>query len=239
MAYKMSRAGFAAVAISSLALAASAEIKVTVDCNGAGVATGEFKFARVPAPAKDDAATGAKLTLVDGEMDSNGADMGALTDGLLPHEEDEPAANYFFNAGTIGGRFSMDLGSVIEIAQVNTYSWHANTRGPQVYKLYASDGTDAKFNPAPKNTIDPVTCGWKLIATVDTRPPQGDGGGQYGVSITDPNGAMGKFRYLLFACVATEADDDYGNTFYSEIDVVAKKQGSHRNRFLHRKPAAR
>ncbi len=224
MTYTVKRAGFAGAALLSLALAASAEIKVTVDYNGAGAAAGAFKFPRVPAPAKDDAAAGAKLTLVDGEIDPNGADLGALNDGVLPKEEDEPAANFFFNAGTIGGRFSIDLGSVINVAQINTYSWHPNTRGPQVYKLYASDGTAAGFNAAPKNTVDPATCGWKLIATVDTRPAQGDGGGQYGVSVTDSSGSIGKYRYLLFSCVATEMDDDYGNTFYSEIDVVAKKR---------------
>ena len=50
-----------------------------------------------------------------------------------------------------------------------------------------------------------------------------DGGGQYGVSITDAHGILGKYRYLLFGFVATETDDDAGNTFYSEIDVVTRK----------------
>ncbi len=220
---KLSKAGFAILALLLMGPPAPAEIKVTVDYNGVGSASAAFKFTRVPAPAKDDAATGAKLTLVDGEIDPNGADLGTLTDGVLSKEEDEPAANFFFNAGTIGGRFSIDLGGVIDVAEINTYSWHPNTRGPQVYKLYASDGTGAGFNGAPKNTVDPASCGWKLIGTVDTRPARGDGGGQYGVSITDSSGSIGKYRYLLFSCVATEMDDDYGNTFYSEIDVVAKK----------------
>lgn len=206
-----------------LAVAASAEIKVSVDYNNNTFATKEFRFKTVPLPVKDNAAAQAKLALVEGEMDPNGADLSALTDTLVPSDEDQPSANFFFNAGTLGGRFRMDLGSLIEIAQVNTYSWHPNTRGPQVYKLYASDGTDPKFNSAPVGTIDPSTCGWKLIAVVDTRPQQGVGGGQYGVSITDSNGALGKYRYLLFHCIATEVDDDYGNTFYSEVNVIAKK----------------
>jgi hypothetical protein len=201
--------------------AAHAQVKVTVDYNNNAEATKNFKFKNVPSPSKDDAASGAKLTLVDGEPDPNGADLSALTDGLLPGEEDEPAANFFFNAGTMGGRFRMDLGRVLSIFQVNTYSWHPNTRGPQVYKLYAGDGADPKFDAAPAGGIDPTTRGWQLIAVVDTRPRQGDGGGQYGVSISDPDRALGKFRYLLFSCVANEADDDYGNTFYSEVDVIA------------------
>ena len=114
-------------------------------------------------------------------------------------------------------------GSVIEIAHVNTYSWHPNTRGPQVYRLYASDGVAPNFNPAPKAKVDPASVGWKLIATVNTDPGVGDSGGQYGVSITDTSGSFGKFRYLLSSCFATETDDPYGNTFYSEIVVLEKK----------------
>ncbi len=210
------------MALLGLAVAAFAEIKIVADHNSNAVATGDFKFKTVPAPVKDDAAAMAKLTFIDGEMDPNGADLSALTDGLLPTDEDQPSANFFFNAGILGGRFRVDLGSVIEITQVSTYSWHPNTRGPQVYKLYASDGTGPEFKAAPAGTTDPTACGWKLIAVVDTRPQQGYGGGQYGVSITDSSGTLGKYRYLLFHCVATEADDDYGNTFYSEVDVIAK-----------------
>ena len=202
---------------------AFAEIKVTVDYHSVESATKDFKFKNVPVPSKEDAAAKAKLTLVDGEIDPNGADLGALTDGLLPGTEDEPSSNFFFNAGTYSGRFSMDLGRPVEIAQVNSYSWHPSTRGPQVYKLYASDGADPKFNPTPRGDMDPASCGWKLIAVVDTRPREGYGGGQYGVSISDSSGVLGKYQYLLFSCIATEADDDYGNTFYSEIDVIEKK----------------
>ena len=206
----------------SLAFVADAQVKVTVDYNANG--TAQFKFKTVPTPAKDDAGSKAKFVLVVGELDPNGAGFSALTDGLLPSNEDEPAANLFFNAGGTGGRFRMDLGSIIEIAQINTYSWHPNTRGPQVYLLYASDGANPKFNAEPKGNTDPTTSGWKLLATVDTRPKQGEGGGQYGVSITNSTGTLGKYRYLLFDCVATETEDEWGNTFYSEVDVVAKQK---------------
>src|SRR6185503_6163770 len=114
--------------------------------------------------------------------------------------------------------------SAIEIAEVRTYSWHPNTRGPQVYTLYGSDGSDPKFNTSPRNDVDPSTVGWTLIASVDTRTPGGDPGGQYGVSLKRASGALGRFRHLLFVCAATELDDDWGNTFYSEIDVIASDQ---------------
>jgi hypothetical protein len=214
---------FPIVTILALTLSIQAQVKVTFDHNPNATATAGFKFKNVPSPAKDDAAAKARLLVVEGEVDGNGADLGALIDGALPTEEDQPAANFFWNAGTGGGRFQIDLGSVIEIAQVNTYSWHPNTRGPQVYRLWASDGTDPNFKPAPKTNVDLATNGWKLITVVDTRSKEGDDGGQFGVSITDPRGSLGKFRYLLFDCYVTETSDEYGNTFYSEIDVVAKK----------------
>jgi hypothetical protein len=211
------------VALLSVASRAQEPATVTVDRNTGSAATHDFKFARVPSPSTSDAGAKAKLKLVDGEMYSNAGSVSAINDGLLPRAEDEPGANLFFDAGTTGGRFALDLGSVIEIAQVNSYSWHPNTRGPQVYTLYVSDGADPKFDAAPKHGVDPTTVGWKRLAAVDTRPAQGyEGGGQYGVSITDKSGSLGKFRYLLFDCSATEMSDDWGNTFYSEIDVVAK-----------------
>ena len=197
------------------------EIKVVVAHNPEG--TPEFKFGNVPSPSKVDAASKAKFIIVDGEQDPAGGDVTKLTDGKLPDEQDQPAENFFFAENTDGGRLQVDLGGAIDIQQVNTYSWHPNTRGPQVYKLYASDGTAGGFNAKPKKGTDPLTCGWKSVAKVDTRS-KGDsvGGGQYAVSTSDSEATIGKYRYLLFDCSETEADDDSGNTFFSEIDVVAK-----------------
>lgn len=223
MISKVSQAGFAFALLFGIALTACGQIRITIDHNTGVAATGEFKFKNVPSPARDDAAFRAKLTLVDGQLDSNGANLNALIDGMLPTSEDEPGANVFFNARSFGGRVRIDLGSVIEIAQINSYSWHTSARGPQLYKLYASDGSEAGLDLAPKRGVDPATCGWKFIATVSTIPDRGKDGGQYGVSITDQGGSLGKYRYLLFDCWVTETADDFGNTFYSEIDVIAKK----------------
>lgn len=218
--------GFAIMMLLGVSTVVSAQVKVVIDRNTGTSATGEFRFDHVPSPVKGNAASKAKLSLAVGKQDPNGGSLNALTDGVLPTEEDQPGANFFFDAGSDGGRILMDLGSAIEIAQVNTYSWHTDTRGPQVYNLYASDGTDPKFNPEPNAKTDPVTCGWSLIAQVDTRPKQGGSGGQYGVSISDSRGSLGKFRYFLFDSVPTETDDPWGNTFYSEVDIVEKKSTS-------------
>src|SRR5437899_2079291 len=81
-----------------------AEIKTVVNHNPNESATAAFKFKDVPSPSKTDAAKDAKFTIVDGERDENGGDVDKLNDGKTPTEEDQPAENFFFNAGTPGGR---------------------------------------------------------------------------------------------------------------------------------------
>jgi len=196
-----------------------AEAKVTVERSAEG--TPGFEFKNVPAPLKNDAAAQARFALVDGRNDPNGASLAVLNDGRLPEEDDQPGENFFFAAGSAGGRVSVDLGSVIELRQVNSYSWHPAERGPQVYRLFAAEGTDSGFDAAPKGGKNPADCGWKLVASVDTRPEGRRWGGQYGVSIADPAGALGRFRYLLFDLARTEDRDPFGQTFFSEIDVRA------------------
>jgi hypothetical protein len=209
------------ISLSLLAFSvARGEVKVAVGHNDNDHVSTTFTFKDVPAPVAANAAAKAKFSIVDGERDENGAELSALNDGKLPAEQDEPASNFFFNAGTDGGRLEADLGSVIDIKQVNTYSWHPNTRGPQVYKLYASDGSEKSFKADPKKGVDPATVGWKLLASVDTRSKDTEPGGQYAASIADSQGSLGKFRYLLFDVSQTESDDGFGNTFFSEINVI-------------------
>jgi len=201
-------------------LAARAEVKVLMDHDAEG--NPDFKFKTVPGPVKGDAAEGNRLrfTVVDGESDSNGSNIRALNDGRLPDSDDDPGDNFFFMAGSEGGRLKLDLGSPIDVMQVNSYSWHTERRAPQVYNLYASDGAAAGFDAAPKRPADPEKCGWKLLARVDTTKQFQLAGGQYGVSISDDSGSLGKYQYFLFDVFKT-SDDQYGHTFYSEIDVRA------------------
>jgi nitrogen fixation protein FixH len=220
----MFRAGYIIALSLTLILKASSQVSVVIERNTGASASSQFKFNNVPAPSKNNAAASARSKLVLGQRDAASGGLSALTDGALPADEDQPAGNFFFNAGSYGGRLLFDFGAIIEITQVNTYSWHSSTRGPQLYNLFASDGSDPKFNPEPDGRTDPAACGWKLVATVDTRPKQGEPGGQYGVSIVDSNGgALGRFRYVLFDAVPTETDDPWGNTFFSEIVVSSMK----------------
>jgi len=194
------------------------DARVAFEHNPNGVANREFKFRNIASPSKDDAAANAKLTLIDGDLDQGSGSLATLVDGRVPADEDEPGGNVFFRAGSTGGRFRMDLTTSIEIARINSYSWHPNSRGPQLYKVYGADGSEPNLNLDPKRGVDPATCGWKLIALVSTLPDKGEDGGQYAATITD----VGKHRYLLFDVYVTELYDQWGNTFYSEIDVIRK-----------------
>ncbi|MDB6033679.1 MAG: basic secretory protein [Verrucomicrobiales bacterium] len=206
--------------MTSLTLSSHAEVKVTIERNPSDLASASFKFKNVPSPSRTDAGGSAKFTVIEGARDRNGGTEKALHDGKLPGEDDQPSANFFFSAGANGGRLLAELGAITEIKQVNSYSWHAGTRGPQVYKLYGADGKAEGFLAEPKKGTDAAKAGWTFIAAVDTRPKGEDFGGQYGVSIADESGPIGKYKYLLFDISQTEEKDPFGNTFYSEIDII-------------------
>src|SRR5262245_52750896 len=218
-------ARLAGLVVILVASTANADVKTTTERIVDAGASPAFKFKTVPVPVANHAARKATVKIVDGTNDENGGGPEQVNDGKLPTGEDEPEANFFFAQNIDGGRLLLDLGKVIDLKQINTYSCHPNTRGPQIYKLYVSDGTDKGFNAEPKRGTDPTKAGWKLVATVDTRPKNKDDmGGQYGVSTADSaGGSVGKYRYLLFDVSQTETDDPFGNTFYSEIVVVEKK----------------
>jgi hypothetical protein len=211
-----------------VAASASAAVTITVDHNAGAAATAAFQFARVPPPSKSDAASTATVTVIAGTLDRGSADVRALVDGLAPTVDDDPGANVFFRANTWGGRIRFDFGKTIDVAQITSYSWHPDSRAPQLYYVYGSDGTSPTFDPAPGTKKDLAACGWTKIAFVDTRPPEGDRGGQYAVSITDTTGSLGRYRYLLFDVFETESDDVWGNTFYSEIDVLRRDRDEQR-----------
>jgi hypothetical protein len=190
-----------------------AEVQVEVE---KATANSGFTFETLPSPAVDDFGSKVNWRLVGGVSDPNGAPLAALHDGNVPTSDDEPLANFFFQAGTQGGKILADLGETHPIERISSYSWHRDVRGPQVFSVY---GTSQE---ASGNQIK----GWKKIADVDTRPEgDTDPGGRYGVSLTDPEGRIGSFRYLLFDIKPTGLDDRFGLTFFSEIDIVSESNG--------------
>ena len=181
-----------------------------------------FGFSQLPRPASNDDAMDATVSVIDGRPDGNAAPLNALTDGAIPTSSDDPRACVFFAPNTDGGRLLMDLLKPRRITQINTYSWHNRERSPQVYDLYAADGTAPRFNSTPARPTDPATCGWRLIARVDTRA-KNTANGQNIVSITDTRGELGNHRYLLFDIHrTTDGKTHFDNTFYCEFDVISK-----------------
>src|SRR5438874_687271 len=69
--------------VAVLAHGVQSQTRVTIAHNDNKSANSEFKFANVPSPSRDDAATHARVVMVDGEADGNGGDVTVLTDGVL------------------------------------------------------------------------------------------------------------------------------------------------------------
>lgn len=179
-------------------------------------------FEKILPPAVNDDATSGNWAIVRGKPDSNSAPLSVLHDGKLPSNEDSPSENFFFAPGTAVGCIALDLGQATELSEVVTYSWHSGSRGPQVFAIYASTGEhpDFRWNQLDQDA-ELSRLGWTRIADVDTRDRR-NVGGQHASHISDTSGSLGRFRYLLFEVQPTENDDRFGNTFFSEIDVVAR-----------------
>ncbi|RYD36340.1 MAG: hypothetical protein EOP86_06245 [Verrucomicrobiaceae bacterium] len=198
---------------------------VSAACADATVSTGysrsddSFKFESVPAPAIDDAAAGAEFKIIGGSADPNaGKGLEALHDGKIPGNDDDPAGNFFFSRDTGKGRLLIDLGKVIDVKSVATYSWHQGGRAAQRYTLYSSEGTAPDFKADPGEGADPEKSGWRLAGKVDT---SGKGPGQHGAEISGgKDGTLGKSRYLLLETQPNEDPSGFGQTFWSEIDVI-------------------
>lgn len=206
-----------AVAISSLAVAHGApEVKV-----GHGDGEDAFEVKGMPAPRQADAAGEATFTIIAGKAAFGPKKVNALNDGLMPMLDDDPSGNFFFAPGETK-RLQIDLGKLVDVREFNSYSWHPGARGPQVYRLYGSDGKGANFDALPEAGKKPEECGWKFLADVDTRKAAAKAGGQYVASVSDSVGSLGSYRYFLMDVAATDPGDAESDTFFSEIDVVDK-----------------
>lgn len=195
------------------------EVEVTIEVRPVGEARPTFKFENLPAPSSSDAGNLARITLLDGTRDPNGQPLTALVDGELATQDDDPQKCFFFRGE--GGRVMLDLGREIDIKQLNTYSWHTGARAAQVYTLWAAgdDARGGRLRRAGSN--DPRRYGWTKVADIDTHNTDGGNAGQIGVSISGGNGqALGNYRYLLLDVEKSQPDHRFGNTFYTEIDVV-------------------
>lgn len=189
-----------------------------------------FPFKTVPTISMEDAGQSAIFSIVDGNKADSAGGPSTLNDGLGPLHARDESLMFTFAPNTLESRLKADLGKVIEVSQINTFAWYKDSnRWAQVYRVYGSDGSQSGFDPEPKIGADPASCGWSLIAAVDTRAtaggtdPKNGVMGQSGVSIQGETGPIGKYRHLLFVSFATATHTAWGQTFWSEIDIVERK----------------
>lgn len=201
----------------------SAAIDVVVERNHD---SDDFRFPTIPLPAVDDDGVKAKWAIARGLIDDNSPGLSVLYDGRIPPTNDSPDANFFFAGSAAARSISVDLGESIDLDEVTTYSWHSGGRAPQVYSLY---GAVELNDDQPWNRLDdgtnPPEVGWIKIADVDTRERQARGG-QHASRIAQADVGIGTFRYLLFDIQTVDPKDPFGNTFFSEIDIVAKTRAN-------------
>jgi hypothetical protein len=179
----------------------------------------DCKFERISGPVTGDIGEVGKLDIVSGFEDPRDGGLSLLNNGQIVAPSFSPDKNFFFQYSD-GGRLLLDLGRIAKIIRINTYSQNRFDRGNQVYVVYSSDGTSKNFNAKPARRIDPEKAGWKRVAQVDTCSFGKNKSWLCGVSISDSDGSLGKFRYLFFDISASENKDAFGNTFFSEMDVV-------------------
>ncbi|MDG2401441.1 MAG: hypothetical protein P8M04_12805 [Akkermansiaceae bacterium] len=187
---------------------------------------GTFVFDTIPSNSSTDFANGKTFTVLDGSSHDVSGTIDHLTDGLGQTNGDSccgPDSESFF-AGPTGAednlRIQLDLEVNVPIAEINSYSWHNNSRAPQIYNVYGAinpNNNAPDFDAAGfQESADLAALGYTLIASVDSMS-LGGAGGQVGVSIT---GDVGTYRYLLFDIAPPTWQVGTRATFFGEIDVV-------------------
>jgi len=199
-----------------LQLSAQDSVRLSVQSD---VGSERFKFPDIPPPALNDAGAGGMWRLIAGRADQNSGSITCLSDGRIPANADDPRGNFFLAAGTVEGLITLDLQKSVPIRQLVSYSWHTGGRAPQVYTLYGATGNESGF-AVPDTVADLADLrGWTKVAVVDSRP-NGAQGGQHAVRLDRADGVLGNFRHLLISIRSTDRGDRFGQTFFSEIDVV-------------------
>ena len=131
-----------------------------------------------------------------------------LNDGLAAENDDDTKRCVWADNEA---RFYVDLRDSIQIARINTYSWHRAERARQFFSLW---GSNTEEMPDPGFRQGEFS-GWTLLAVVDTR--ELGKGGVHGSSVEPQAGQahIGLFRYLLW--VAPQGP----GTFFTELDIHA------------------
>jgi ferric-dicitrate binding protein FerR (iron transport regulator) len=185
-----------------------------------GDGTVTFRFPTIEPPSSEDyadqASGHATIRVARGEP-GPGRQEFVLVDGAGQSRQDSPRESAFFKSRS-GGAILVDLGRVISISLINSYSWHQHKeieehreRARQRFVLYGYAGDEL-----PDLDLPPKESGWTRIARVNSDKffrvnERLDRPAQQACSITAAKGDIGQFRYLLWEVSR--------NTFYGEFDV--------------------
>ncbi|KAA5542133.1 hypothetical protein FYK55_15095 [Roseiconus nitratireducens] len=198
---------------------AIAETNVQVERRTPAEASPAFTFSRVPAPSATDAGNLATPMLVRGMQDRNGGRAFVLQDGALPSHQDQPDANFFL-AGNAPGRLLFDFGKPIELRQINSYSWHTDSRADQRYEIFIPTGDLKPSEARETSAASTLDSRWESITVVDSRTEDASAT-QVGASVTSSDGGViATTQYVLLAIKPTDAGKRFCQTFFSEIDFV-------------------
>lgn len=176
----------------------------------------ENSFPTITGISNTDTAAGISVT-----RDLTGGNFIATTttDGAYGTGFDSNAPNTTA-AAAVTPRYKIDLGSSIEIATVNSYSYGDGTgrRAEQIFTLYGSN------NAAADTSFDETDGNWTAIASVDSGNTPG--GVNYGASsITDINES---YQYIMWVTTfINQANaNNQEHTIWKEFDVIAVPEPS-------------
>jgi hypothetical protein len=182
----------------------------------------EFSQLTIARPTADDLASGKNG--VKFRIESNGekylpharvvVDRGMLpllNNGQVAQNNDDLNQNVWYDGQ---GRFSVDMLKPVEIAEINTFSWHWLERAPQFFTVW---GSDAEQMPDTSFVEAEQANGWELIGYVNTFPL--GHGGVHASSLRGGDGSIGRYRHLLWITENTTR-----GTFFTEIDVHAANE---------------
>ena len=139
------------------------------------------------------------------------------------------------NTTDLDCRYHYDLVSVVDIAQINSYSSNPDPRSGQLYSVW---GSAADTIPSTTTTLDIddgttgvgsvrsdlMLAGWTLIADVDVFT---NAGGSSGAQITPDSGnSLGNYRWLMFNVQRMGAMGSNFHPLMKEIDVYAVPEPS-------------
>jgi hypothetical protein len=188
-----------------------------------GEETAAFAFPAIPPPSDSDAADqsqgSAVFQVLRGRLKQQSGSPALLGDGAGQLRADSPRESTFFQDHS-WGTLLVDLGRDVNVAVINSYSWHQHRameehreRARQRYTVFGWAG-----NGSPDLKKAPEQEGWIRIARVNTDKffdvhDRLDRPAQQAVSITSADGRLGEYRYLLF--------EVFGHTLFGEIDVHA------------------